>query len=382
MKLIVPDNNDPLLFNVIKDLITKKSRHEIWEIYWKPTKNKTMGSGRAKVFFDDLNEKETIERVLRFKEMWIEYDYALNGILPRARITENREYIIEELKRLESSPINKITVANYELVKLAEKYAPNLAVAISFFTGVDNIRNFDQRAQLPNVKEINTDVSTYRNIPLLEKLVKRGKELWTDVRVIANLGCMADCIRKEEHAIMKDMASINRENLHYAPCTFFCMKYNLEHPEEILKMPLIRPEDLERYEEIGISAVKIVDRVQKSSWIEKVVWYYLDGKYDGNILDLTCTYTRIWLEEHTNEQVNAIDIDTVIASRENVLKYRDKLPELMNVSIDHDYNFLKCNNVCNYCNWCQDISAVKYDVKRRKKVLEQLNELERKYLFK
>lgn len=383
MKLVIPDNNDPELPVAVNRLVARPSNHIIGEIYGKPTKTKAMGSGRANLRSNGLDNEEMVKRVLQFKEMGIEYDYTLNGILPRARILENRGQIIEELEWLESSPITKVTIANYEVAKLAEKYAPSMDLAISFFAGVKSKKGFIQWAQLQNVKEINTDVATYRNLPLLEDLVNTGKKTDTDVRVIANLGCMSDCARKEEHAIIKDMASIDRENLHYAPCTYFCMKYNLENPEEFLKMPLIRPEDVKKYDDIGIASVKIVDRVQTTPWIEQVVGYYLAEEFDGNILDLTCTYTRLGLEKRTTQQVSEVDMKRVMESRAGVLQYREILPELMSVSIDPEYNLLACHNTCESCrSGCYDPSAVKVDPKRREIVLAQLNRLESEYLFK
>lgn len=383
MKLVIPDNNDPELVEVVSKLITKSSNHTISEIYGKPTTNKIIGSGRANIFFDNLTRESLVKRVTEFQQLGLEYNYCLNGILPRARILENRNKIIEELEWLESSPINKITTANYELVRLAEKYAPSVDVAISFFAKVDNKKRFEQWARLSNVKSVNTDRITYRNLVLLEELAELGRVTDTEVRVIANLGCMSDCIRTEEHAIMKDMASVDRESLHYAPCTFYCMKYLLENPEEFLKLPIIRPEDLDKYDEISVDSVKLVDRTQTTSWIEKVVGHYLDGSYKGNILELTCNFTRSGVNEMSNKEVAKIDIDKIIESKERVISYRETLPELMRISIDPNYEFLACNNACESCkSGCYDSSAVNYDPDRREIVLAQLAQLEKEHLFK
>lgn len=382
MKLIVPDNNDQKLLDMISSLIKRQSPHIIGEAYGKPTKNQYLGSGRANIFFDDLPRDETIRRVNAFQKMGIDYNYAVNGILPRTRILANREKIIEELKWLESSPIRIVTVANYELAQMAMNYCPSVNVTVSTFTGIDSEKRLLQWAKLPNVKAAVVDVSVYRNIPLLKKLVEMGRKHNLAIKVIANLGCMSDCMRTEEHAIIKDLASVNASELHYAPCTFYCLKHLLENPDELLRLPLIRPEDLNVYESIGIEGVKLVDRAQPTTWIERVVECYLDGCFGGNILDLTCNITTFNSGRMTNAQVEEIDIAEIIKSRAGVLKYREMLPELMQVSIDHSYNFLSCDNTCDTCKGCSDTSAVKYDKKRRAKVLQQLMQLENEYLFK
>ena len=381
MKLKIPDNNDPKLFQAIQRLANKKSKNYIFENLGKPTKSKCLGSGRANIFYGNIDREKLIEKVNKLKKIGINYDYTVNGITPRARTLNNRAFVIEELKWLETSPINTITVANYELARLAGKYCPSVDLVISFFAAVDNIPKLKQWLELSNVKNVITDVSTYRNLPLLTEMVKISKKDGVGISVIANLGCMANCARKEEHAIIKDMASLDPSTLHYAPCTFFCMKHLLKNPEEFLQLPLIRPEDLEAYERIGIESVKLVDRVQTTEWIEKVVGHYLDGYFDGNILDLTCTYTTFNIKKKSNSQVKAIKLNEIMRTRQGVLKYREMLPELMNVKIDPNYNFLACNNTCEHCSGCKDISAVKYDPERRKHVFSQLEELEKKYMF-
>lgn len=381
MKIIIPDNNDPKLIGAVKRLIKKNSNHKITQIYGKPTESKYIGSGRANFFFDPLLKNEMIKRVEAFQKMGIDYEYSLNDIMPRARVLENRAEIIKELKWLEKSPIKAVTCANYELIRLAEKYCPNVDVAISFYFNVTNLKQVRQFAKLPNVKIINTGAKTFRNIPLLKELVQEAKKYNIGIRVIANLGCMPDCIRAEEHAIIKSLSSIDALSLHYAPCTFYCMKYHLENPEKFLRLPIIRPEDLHAYEAIDVDSVKLVDRVQNTKWIEKVVSHYLDGSYNGNILDFTCTYTTLNVKKMSNEEVARIDMNEVMKCRKNVLQYREILPELMGVSIDKDYNMLECNNDCNNCSGCKDTSAVKYNAERIKIVLTQLNKLEEKYLF-
>ena len=381
MKLEIPDNNDANLVKMVSRLVKKSSNHVITEIYGKPTRNVYMGSGRTNIFADDMTKENMIKRANSFKKLGINYNYALNGIIPRARILENRAKIIEELKWLEKSPIRKITIANYEVARLAEKYCPSVSVVVSFFTEVDSKEKVRQWARLSNVKTIITAASTYRNLSLLKELVEVGKECGIGIGLIANLGCMAQCARKEEHAIIKDMASINSSELHYGACTFYCMRYLLENPEKFLQLPLIRPEDLDAYENIGIEIIKLVDRVQTTPWIEKVVGYYLAGSYKGNILDLTCNFSRINLKKQTNAQVAKINMGKVMKEKKSVLGYREMLPELIGASIDHDYNLIGCAYKCENCSGCHKTSAVKYDKKRRKTVLKQLNKLEKDYLF-
>jgi len=386
MKLIMPDNNDSELSDMVERLLKRESKHTIKSIFGKPTSNDKIGSGRANILYGTGIDREAMEeRVKTFQARELEYEYSLNSIKPDARDLEKRPYIIEELKWLEKSPITKVTMANYELIKMAQKYCPNVDVTVSFNAGVDTKGKLRRFAKLPNVKAINTDRTTYRNIPLLKELVKEADKYDAKVRLIANLGCMTDCPREEEHRIVKGVVSTiesPEEEYHYGPCTFYCLREQLENPEELLKLPIIRPEDLDVYEQIGIDSIKLVERAQTTEWNEKVIGHYLDGHYEGNILDLTCNFTRV-TSKMTNEEFAAIDMDEVMKTRKGVVDYREMLPELMNVSIDNEtFNPLTCNNTCNSCDGCSNTSALIYDQERREMVLCQLDKLEDGFLFK
>jgi len=380
MRLEIPDNNDPKLPEVVERLLQKESNHKITGIYGKLTMNQFQGSGRTNT--NDFTREQAEERIDVYREMGLNFNCTNNSVAPEADVLENRPKIIEELRWLEELGISSLTVADYGLARLAGNYCPSIGLTTSFFAEVDNKTKLLQWAKLPNVKVINTGRPTYRNIPLLEELVKIAGEHDTKIKVIANLGCMSDCIQTVGHAIIKSYASIDAPALHCRPFTFYCMKLLLEDPEKFLKLPIIRPEDLDAYANIGVDSVKLVDRSQSSDWIEKVVGYYLDGNYRGNILDLTCNFTSLDLNKMSNEEVSKVNMDKVVASRAGVREYRRILPELMGVSIDPEYDFLACDNVCDDCAECKDNSALKYDPDRIKMVLDQLNIIEDNHSYK
>jgi len=383
MKLIVPDNNDPELINIYANLLESDSKHTINSIYGKPTQSKHFGSGRANIIFNNISQSDTIDRVEAYHKLDIDYEYAMNGILPNARNLNNRKHIIEELEWLESTPIKKLIIANYELALLALKYAPSLKLIISSYAAIDNKIKLLQWSKLRNVHMVVLDRSIYRDLDDLSSITIIARELGILTSVVANLGCMTNCIRTEEHAIVKDMASNNRNTLHYAPCTFFCLKYLLENPVEFIKLPIFRPEDLDVLDDIGIDFVKLVDRTQTTEWIKNVVFHYLNGRYNDNILELTCNFTREDVKEMSNDEVAAIDMQDIISERDKVVDYRKILPELMKVAIDKDFSFIHCNKSCEECNIeCNYSSNVLYDSHRREIVLKQLNFLENEYLFK
>ncbi len=379
MNLVIPDNNDLALPNVIKKVLSKKYKHKITGIYGKLTRNEYLGSGRTNE--NDYTKENALERINKFRQMGLSYEWTVNDIVPRFDFLEERPKIIEELEWIETSNIPSITISSYGMAKLAQNYCPSVDISVSFFAGVNSIKNLLQWARIPNVKVINLHRSTYRNFPLLKSLVKHANEHNVEIRVIANIGCMSDCIQTEGHAIIKSYASINSSALHCRPFTYYCMRFLLESPEEFLRLPIIRPEDLDVYDTIGVGTVKLVDRSQTTEWNKRIMEYYLNGSFDGNILDLTSNFSTFNLPQKTTKEIAELNMDKMCKSRAGIREYKKLLPALMDMKIDSSYNFLECNNSIDNCKECSKSSAIKYDKSRRAIVLEQLDRIE-EYLYK
>jgi collagenase-like PrtC family protease len=57
-------------------------------------------------------------------------------------------------------------------------------------------------------------------------------------------------------------------------------------PADLIKAPWIRPEDLSRYEDVGIQHFKIAGREQETPWILRAVAAYSARSYQGDLNDL------------------------------------------------------------------------------------------------
>jgi len=334
MKLIIPDNNDPELINIVRKLSKTNYKHKITGMYGRPTKANFVSSGRGSTF-PFLSNSQLKKKVKELRKLEIEYEYSLNTTLPEDRKKSTKNKLIKLLKWLEKSSIKNVTMTNMGMINLAERYCPNVNVTISFFSRVEDLDTLEQFASKPNVKCIVTASSTYRDLPLLKKMVERGKKHDCKIRIMANLGCMSHCIRKGEHANIQCVTSNKKfkRDIEYKPCTFYCMELHLKDPKKFLKLPIIRPEDLDKYEKIGIDSIKLVDRDRITSWNTRVIEAYLKGEYDGNLLELTSLFAT-QTSPKSNEELNSIDMGKVIKEENKVREYRRELPELMKINLD------------------------------------------------
>lgn len=66
----------------------------------------------------------------------------------------------------------------------------------------------------------------------------------------------------------------------------YCLHYALSHPEELIKMPWVRPEDIGLYGNAGVRWLKLDERDKRSAYNLKRIERYCQGSYEGNLLHL------------------------------------------------------------------------------------------------
>jgi collagenase-like PrtC family protease len=154
-----------------------------------------------------------------------------------------------------------------------------------------------------------------------------------------------------------------KNNLFYLDyCIYKCLLKRLENPEEILKSPWIRPEDLKHFVE-DIDYIKVAGREKDSEWVLRACKAYSEGKYDGNILDILTIVTP---ESH--ELGN-----TFLGNCPKLLLNNNKLGEYTEF-------FFKRKEICSdceSCRYCLNYSEknLQYDEQKLDEYLEKYKKL-------
>lgn len=107
------------------------------------------------------------------------------------------------------------------------------------------------------------------------------------IHLIANEGCLYQCPYKPAHDA--HVALVNErlcgERTFAMNRDFGCVRRMLTDSSAMLASPFIRPEDLTSYEPMA-NAVKLCGRNRGIPFLKQVVEAYVNGAYDGNLLDL------------------------------------------------------------------------------------------------
>ena len=149
---------------------------------------------------------------------------------------------------------------------------------------------------------------------------------------------------------------------YFSYCRFNCKQKSAQDPSELIRGMWIRPEDAKYYEEIGYGKLKIIDRLKETSWLLNVVDAYNDGKYDGNLSDILCSFDTFEKEETKTPVIKKDDIcEEKIQSLRN---YWDLKPYIDNKKLN-ELNFIDffrksktdCRNIkCSDCKYCEKIA--------------------------
>lgn len=184
--------------------------------------------------------------------------------------------------------LTAITISDPIAIRAFVKEFPELDIQASFIMNLNTLEKIKQFAQLGGGTVIVPGAIT-RNLPLLEK-IRELKKKYEKLRIkmIANLDCAQECIFLPSHYMVGMLSSFPQaEEKAYtnAAC------YRRFTPEDFIKVPFIRPEDLSFYRDNGLTdTFKIIYRSSPSAMLETVYKAYFEEKYEGNMFDIIPTH--------------------------------------------------------------------------------------------
>ncbi|MFQ5924753.1 MAG: U32 family peptidase [Dehalococcoidia bacterium] len=241
--------------------------------------------GRAKKWLPEVSLEQAGEHIASARAQGIGFIYTMN-----APCTGNREFtaqgqrwLVERLGWLAEVGAEGIALANPYIIELVKRRFPELRVHVSTLARVDDVDKAlfyqDLGADVIYLAEyVNRD---FRLLKALPKLVR------CELEVMVNLGCLVHCPMREYHAGFISHASECLDRSCYLDyCLAKCMQIKALRPAEVIKATWVRPEDVSKYQQMGIRHFKIAGREQGAAWILRAVAAYSAGRYEGALNDL------------------------------------------------------------------------------------------------
>jgi hypothetical protein len=217
-----------------------------------------------------------------------------------------------------------VFVDAYHLQALSD-FSPDLAASLEAIPGVNLAINSVGRV----LSFLNLVDGTYFKSPtriVLDRALNRRLTSLTDLSIhlqrsfpdltlslLANEGCLFECPFKPAHDAQIAYNHLHPDVIRTREMNrdFGCRRLLENDPVHLFSSPIIRPEDVPRYECLA-HTVKISGRSLGPKFLTNTVRAYLDGYYPGNLLDLIDAMN--WLAERlyvANNRFPATFFDTL-----------------------------------------------------------------------
>lgn len=376
MELSIPTNWNFDLLDQIEGL-------PVHDIYGKSTKD-VLGGGRPSYALNDASREKIQKYVDRVHDLGAEFNYLLN-----APCFGNTEYtkkgqknILELLDWLDDIGVDSITATSPYLLQVIEEQS-SFKTITSTYCCIDTVQRAKQFEKL-GVDIITLPQYINRNFKLLNE-IEEGTS--AGLKLITNLVCIFGCPYLSTHYHANVMGHASGEDSVFGEYSIFnCTEELLSNPEEIIKARWIRPEDLEKYEQLGFEIFKIAGRNRTSEKIAEMAQAYAKKKFDGDLIDL---FDVGW-NRSTHSPLSFKELPKNISFLKTANKIRKALKnvniKLDNQSISDDFikQFLgkDCKSTdCVKCGYCKEISkeAISKDKKSIRKSIKNLREVKERF---
>ncbi len=279
MQLSVATNFDDELIRQVRD-------YPVTEVFGKLPRD-FVGGGRPSYMLSRLSSRRFQGHVRLARTLGIEFNYLLNAAcLDNLEFTRRGQRAIDRiLMWLGESGVASITVSVPYLLELIKHRFPQFKVKVGVFARVATVQ------QAKFWEALGADCITLDPLTVnrdFKTLVAIRASVACDLQLIANSDCLLFCPLAGYHMVGLSHASQRQHGaaLPLDYCFLACTAAKLDDPVHYVRSNWIRPEDVARYEAIGYSRLKILERGAPTRVMVQRVGAYAMRHYDGNLLDL------------------------------------------------------------------------------------------------
>lgn len=346
-------------FNGSRDILDMINEAEIGMFYGQAP-GESMGGGR--VVGDKIKNGEYHDIIKAICISKKSFNYLFNGMnyLNQEFTIHFKKAFYKKIDKLCRLGVDMITLSNPFLIKFAKNEFPHLKISLSVINKVDNLKSLLMWEEY-GVDHVTLSKDINRNIQLLKKMIGKSK---IKIQLIVNDPCLPGCCLNTYHNQIVCNASLklfNKDIYQPSYCTSECRSIMMNDSANIIRANWIRPEDITRYESIGVNWFKLVDRKQSIAWIKRVTKSYIDRKYNGNLSDLMSFFAlnknNGMLDDDKNiKEIKCNEINWITMPQNMKIHFRFK-PYINNRKLDgfiEKFFTASCDqHACEDCNYCK-----------------------------
>ena len=357
------------------------SKYDVNEVYCS-LRMGTIGTARPAVCLPESTIEQAKDHIELAHSLGMEFNYIANApCLGNLEYSyDGRKNLLEYLELIESLGVDTITLAIPYLIEIVKKEFPQLKVKVSEIANVGTA----QRAKFYG--EFGVDIITVEIVHNRDfkglKSIRQVLDRRVEMELVVNPACIFQCPYHDYHNTVVGHTTQSDHPLkgYYLDyCMAKCIPLKMIHPEEIIKAPWIRPEDIDEYENIGIHRFKISNRVGP----RRIGLSSLKAYSTGHCENLADLLTPLSLEIEEPPKTSRLDSFSELEWEQVISIWALPSPSVHidNCGLDGFIDYFKtgkCYGQCGVgCDYCKEIAerVVKIDYQEVEKYVLTIRKL-------
>lgn len=345
-------NFDPAIIEKAAELNEKyKGKAVIKEWFGSDAQNHLV-TARPKWRLPDISNKDFEKFVRDSLDKGIVFNYTMNSIQPygsKKEMVAHKKEIQDLVKYLESIGVYRITFAN-PMMAMFIREVSNIELELSTIAHLDCVTQLKYFHETLGVNKFCGNILKNRDRDFLTNVAKYCNENNIIFETLCNEFCYVAGDTYATHCPYRDSCYLchatnvtKEDSMSYDNYPMhFCMSARDNNSEVAwLRSRWIRPEDLKKYNKLGLYYWKISGRTGSVDYVTKMMEAYMSQNWEGNLLNL-------WKPLQTIYNGN--------------LEFTEDLPiyidnKKLDGFIDHwmDKNFICSDMLCGTdCTYCKD----------------------------
>lgn len=250
------------------------------------------GSGRSSRNIPEVKISELEKYVAECHKRGITFNYVFNATTLGNREFNNTEKkkLIHFIKELTDAGVKRFTVALPSVISLINKNFKHVEIVLSAVNNITSIYQLNEFLDSGKVIRAYVAEEMNKKPHELKSISSKSK---VPIATIVNPFCLFQCAYRYHHYNFLSFRNKNDKSDVGEYYQNRCEQIKANNPEEIIKIPFIRPSDINRYLNIRICNFKITGRemVNFGSDIVSTAKAYMDRSFDGDLIDLANNFS-------------------------------------------------------------------------------------------
>jgi collagenase-like PrtC family protease len=264
-------------------------------------------------------DKHQLEKYVRASlDAGINFNYTMNSINPGSKreLNEKQGEIKDYIKFLEGIGVHRITAANPIIFEFVRDVSSTMKLEVSTIMHVDTVTQIKYLKDTFNIDKVCGNLLKNRNKRFLKQATDYCNANDVKYEIMVNEFCGVGTDTATTHCSLRDSCYIAHSSDVTKEDAMLLNTYPMKHciwarktdVTSWLKLRFVRPEDIYRYEDLGVYNFKITGRTGTTKYIETMAEAYLSRSWEGNLLQLWKPLETIYTEKDELSFEHNIDI--------------------------------------------------------------------------